>query len=317
MALSQNILDHIEKNYGFHVSDATCIHNGPDNDVYKIQTAHAPLILRLSKKTDSKNAETFAFEGSLLNHLRMHNVAVPKIITNNDGSYFSKTDNRFFVIFEFIESERFLLSSANKPPPAKVENAARSLAEMHKATLNSDIYSPSQKNLLDEIERPFRTPNFSKQYKQSDAFLKHCEAVLNTIKPKLTQYKSGILHNDYRCQNVLFNGDDIAAILDFDWSCHGPFIKDLAHAALEWSSPDQLDAPWPDVFQTFVNSYTDIHPIDITDLNIWICFSALSDTATYLCDRIDPESEPKEINSYMYNKFLFFHNNPDFINVTS
>jgi len=117
------------------------------------------------------------------------------------------------------------------------------------------------------------------------------------------------VHNDYRPGNVFFGGDKVSAILDFDWSCKGPAIKDVAHALCEWSFPDAAKRHWQDVFDTFLKGYNQMAKNKIkldNNLYRWICFSCLSDTATYFTDFANENTFKKIASSYMYQKFLYF-----------
>jgi Ser/Thr protein kinase RdoA (MazF antagonist) len=106
----------------------------------------------------------------------------------------------------------------------------------------------------------------------------------------------------------LFAKNELIGILDFDWACPGPFIKDVAHSCMEWSFPDGLLTPWLDVFKYFLDAYIQIFRIDIRDVILWCQFSALSDSATYLIDRLKGKASdtPERIDSWMYVKYKFF-----------
>jgi Ser/Thr protein kinase RdoA (MazF antagonist) len=65
----------------------------------------------------------------------------------------------------------------------------------------------------------------------------------------------GVIHNDFRAQNLLQKDNKILAILDFDWSCYGCFKKDLAQALTKWSLPDKAKTYWKDIFILFLDAY--------------------------------------------------------------
>lgn len=122
---------------------------------------------------------------------------------------------------------------------------------------------------------------------------------------------STVLHNDFRPQNVLMRGDEVAAVIDFDYSVATTTPqKDVAHAALEWSFPDAADAPDMATFQLFVESYaamnnesydTYTQRVNLLD---WVKVSALIDAAGYWL--YHPEKTAGKFGSYMYTKYLYF-----------
>ena len=125
------------------------------------------------------------------------------------------------------------------------------------------------------------------------------------------QEPTSLIHNDYRPGNVFFDTNErLAGIIDFDWSCVGPTIKDVALGALEWSFPDGATEPNFQLFDSFLegyNSTADQTQERNRNLYEWIAFAALSDAATYFCDLVaeDP-AEKRKVASYMYGKYKFF-----------
>jgi len=128
---------------------------------------------------------------------------------------------------------------------------------------------------------------------------------------KMYQGVRGLIQNDFRPSNVFFDDSDhLAGIIDFDWSCIGPIIKDIALGVLEWSFPDGAAAPDFMIFNSFLAGYNSIairKQEKDRQLYDWISFAALSDAATYFCDRVsDPTARRRISASYMYKKFQFF-----------
>jgi homoserine kinase type II len=53
---------------------------------------------------------------------------------------------------------------------------------------------------------------------------------------------TGVIHGDLFRDNVLFQGDDIAALLDFESASHGPLVFDLMVTILAWCYREAFDA---------------------------------------------------------------------------
>jgi homoserine kinase type II len=52
---------------------------------------------------------------------------------------------------------------------------------------------------------------------------------------------SGITHGDLFRENVLWDGDSVAAMVDFECACHGPFAYDLMVCVLAWCYRSSFD----------------------------------------------------------------------------
>jgi homoserine kinase type II len=69
----------------------------------------------------------------------------------------------------------------------------------------------------------------------------------------------GLCHGDLFRDNVLWHGDEIAALLDFESAAEGPFAFDLAVTMLAWCVGDALDAS---LARAMFDGYRSVRPID-------------------------------------------------------
>ncbi len=150
---------------------------------------------------------------------------------------------------------------------------------------------------------------FESQFEGGADLVRQAKSILEF--GKTYQGARGVIQNDFRPSNVFFDeSDHLAGIIDFDWSCIGPIIKDIALGALEWSFPDGAIAPDFTIFDSFLTGYNSVairKQEKDQQLYDWIAFAALSDAATYFCDRVsDPTARRRISASYMYKKFQFF-----------
>ncbi|MDO8658339.1 MAG: phosphotransferase, partial [Candidatus Levybacteria bacterium] len=188
--------------------------------------------------------------------------------------------------------------------------AGRTLACMHEIGKTFKPVSSRSRNIFIELERVLQYEDvFKKYFEDGSIFI---EQVKETIKfGKEDKSPIGLIHNDYRAGNIFFKNDkEINGIIDFDWSCFGPLMKDIALGVLEWSFPDGRTEPDFTIFDAFLDGYNSVSVQKYAkdkELYSWIMFSALSDTSTFFCDRLSSLDLKKKIDSsYMYRKYLFF-----------
>lgn len=303
------IVSAIKNLYELSASNLVAIYDGSDNTVLKSLTNVGDIIVKISKR--DKSAESLEQEAFVLQELKKNSVLVPEYLKNKKNSHFFTIDNHKVVCSKFINGEKIGLEQ--KPNPELIVSAAQALANLHRA--GSQIKSLKfERNIFTELHRLGERRNaFLDTYEEAEDFIELVSFYQKKMHEVSEHEGSGFIHNDYRIHNVLVDNNKITAILDFDWSTIGPFKKDLAHAALEWSFADGNDSPWKDVFSLFLKTYLASMNIGSEDIRSWIVFSALSDACTYYIDRL-PEGKPdkkKKMQSYMHLKALYFHNMDD------
>lgn len=310
----KNILNTTNKTYPKNFNQIKLLQDGHDNDVYLLKTNDdEKYILRISKREmDIKSKNDFLFEADILDSLNIPNILVPKVLKTKENKNVININNRFAIIFKYLDGENIVLNVDSKPSLDIVKQAGIILAKLHKSLENFKSEYKNSRNIFVELEKLLqRKTQLKDLFTNADEVLGNCEKYLDWGR---NNFKiDGVIHNDFRAQNLLQKDGKISAILDFDWSCYGCFKKDLAQALTEWSMPDKLESYWKDVFDTFLNAYEKEsgHKFDKKELLNWICFNCLSDTATYTLGVLDRNSaikEKKELKSYMYKKFLFFNN---------
>lgn len=302
----QNILNQykiLEKN------PVVFIRESSDNIIYSIGNKEKK-ILRISKRLPLNDIQ---FEFEALSYLFNKGVAVPKWIkTKNDNFYASTSNISTAILFDFIEGIHSERTVEKMPTEIQAYEAGKALALLHNAGQDFSPKALRNRNIFSELRRVTQNKDiFVKEYDGGEKFVDEInEAILfgeNNSGPK------GFIHNDYRVGNVFFKKDDsnqIKEIIDFDWSCTGPLIKDLGLALIEWSFVDGEESPDYKIMDSFLDGYNSESNYKIeksSNLYNWMWFSGLSDTATWLCDNISTSGFIKRVDrSYMYQKAQFF-----------
>jgi homoserine kinase type II len=283
-------LDEISAKLGQNFISMKSIRHGSDNNVFVLETADKKYILREALR-DKPEIDSL-FERNFSDFLHSRGIPVRKIIASSDN----------LSLLSFRDGASVKVENIDDP---KAFNGGATLARYHVTSSEFDTLPMPSRTMTSELERAVSSAEkLSSTYTNGGIFANDVKSVMDNI--ALSAQPDCILHNDFRAQNVLFNGDDISAILDFDWACRGIALKDLGHALAEWSFPDGGKFNRA-IFRAFLDGYKSVNPdIDVHAIMSWIGFGCLSDAATYLVDSLDDHIEHGPILSWMYSKYLFF-----------
>ena len=84
-----------------------------------------------------------------------------------------------------------------------------------------------------------------------------------------------LLHGDYWPGNILWDGSELVAVIDWEDAAIGSSISDLAMCRAE------LDVQFGDqAVQSFTKSYLAAHPVDVSDLRLWEVYVGSAALAT-------------------------------------
>ncbi len=277
-----------------------------DNFVYSIGEKNKT-ILRISKRLP---VEDIKFEYEAIMHLFNAGVTVPKCLLTKAGNFYTLINGNVAVLFEFIDGHHINIDKDHLPTKTQAYSAGKGLGSMSNAAVSFKSSAPRKRNFYTEFERVLKISDiFINQFEGGKEFIGQIEEVIKFGKSQ-TEVE-GLVHNDYRSHNVFFNDkDEFAGIIDFDWSCNGPIIKDLALAVVEWSFPDGAIEPDFELFDVFLEGYNSVAINKVAKdqrLYSWIKFTTLSDASTYFCDLAEDATSTKRIvRSYMYRKYTYF-----------
>lgn len=290
------------------ISPIVLLRESSDNLVYLIGEK-SKKILRISKRLP---VDDIRFEYEATEFLSKSGISVPKWLTTKTSDFYTLIDNNVAVLFDFIEGHHIEVNKDNLPTQIQAYNAGKGLGLISNASAGFTSTSPRQRNIFSEFDRVISMSEiFINKFEGGQEFVDQVKEMINFGKKQ--NESVGFIHNDYRPSNVFFNdNDELVGIIDFDWSCIGPIIKDLALAIVEWSFPDGSAEPDFKIFDSFLEGYNSATKNKWQKderLYSWIKFATLSDASTYFCDLADdPDSTKRIIKSYMYRKFKFFSN---------
>ncbi len=278
------------------------IQKGVDNDSYSfITTSGEKKVARISR---NKKLEELLWEFELMSELRKNNARTVNIFFPANKKNCLLFNSNPITCFDFIEH----IPTVNNTK--LVYEAGVTLYEFHQVSKQIKLNIQNNRTIFTEYKRVLANQDIiAEKYVNGDYFIKNVKKVFDIAEKQ--KIDCGIIHNDYNTANVLFNKDKIPTIIDFDLSCYGPLIMDVAYGAVCWSTKNGDYLPDVDMFKQFVEGYNKFapHKINIDGLFFfWAAFSCLSIACDLFCDSLVSNTyDIKNVSqSWMYQRFEYY-----------
>lgn len=306
-----HLINILSKNYSFDNSqDLTLLRKGTDNDVYVFFSKNGKkIIARVGKR---KIASSIKFEIGLIEALIRNRVAVaPVVKTLSKKEFVELSDGTAIACFEFVNGKPVELNN-NIPDVSLIKQAAKALGKFHQATINLNLNPTGRRTIYSEFERALELKQkIVVMFTDGKEFIGNVKETLERAKDIKTVW--GIIHNDYNPSNILFQNSKLMSIVDFDWACPGPFLIDVGHGAVTWSTKEEEIEPDEKDFDEFIRSYRQISPLgkfNDQELYFWAAYSCLYLAANFICDSTinNKYGITRTDQSWMYKRFKYYRN---------
>ena len=232
------------------------ISDGVENTNYILKTTMGKYILTLFEQI---SLDDLPFYLSLMDYLDRQNMTCPKPIANNEGRFRRDLAGKPTTIFSFLEGAPVLNTDIT---PNECSKLGAILATLHQSaekfpeqkennrSLNSwvSLFKQCQKDI----------PNLDKDLEQ---LLKQELSFLKSNWSKLSELPRGLIHADLFPDNVLFDKNGQANVIDFYFACTDFLAYDLAICLNAWCF-DGLNFTYnKDKGQAFFSAYQNIRPL--------------------------------------------------------
>ena len=231
--------DFLRKNYLdiFQTVSIQLISRGVENQNYLVETGKQAYVLRVYSRdhsiTGSRKRAEIEFELDFMEHVRGQGVPAPEVIKNSSGAkineMFINEKFHYSVLFSFIQGEEALAYNSEN-----ARSMAETLLKLHKA---SQIYQ------YETVRRwPGNIVGSSLAYYQENRGLSdlyrhkldsiYAQAADGYKKIQSLPFPIGIVHGDIKLENVLFEGNHVIAILDFDDYRESYLVEELTRTVM-------------------------------------------------------------------------------------
>lgn len=244
--------------YGLKDADVKLIRHY-DNLIYRIKTKKVYALKICSPKINKKQLDQEVEWLSAL--LRDTNLLVPKPIPDKQGNLISKIEDRYCVLYEWLEGERVSQIMSSKI----ARQVGEMMAKLHLHASNYDSGDRLKNSTHDKALDCFDGDYFfgSNSWWQTKAkeqlpndFEKMIPAVekakhlIESLSKSPDQF--GMIHSDLHFSNIIYNGEKFA-IIDFGDCAMGYYLMDIAVTETEfkdYSNADQLIPAFRESYQS-------------------------------------------------------------------
>ncbi|CAN5455939.1 homoserine kinase [soil metagenome] len=195
-----------------------------------IQTTQGKFVFRYY---ENRAKEAVRFESHLLEYLKTQHYPSPAPFKNAQGDYVSLYHNKPYMILDFRDGQHI-----EHPSAIHNQQLIQKVAELQKLT--QDYHSPYtayrwnySPELCRTLARAEATKLHTKDAEEKFIWLSEQLAALQ-LPPTLPK---GICHCDFHFSNVLFQGDEFVALLDFDDANYTFLTFDLVGLIETWAWP--------------------------------------------------------------------------------
>lgn len=203
------------------------IHNGVPfggaSTHFVVETPRGKHLLRIDR---TKGELEVKRELDLLVFLRKHGYPCPQPLADRKGRWYRENGGACLSLYRWIDG---VPPPPEKLTPPRLEAVGRALAELH--TLGKGykkgIENRFSHERIAELYLRLRErlpPYFRKIVRTLDDEVEYLRHYLENKLPK------GMIHGDVSLDKLVFRGEKLVAIVDFESACRGKFVFDLAAA---------------------------------------------------------------------------------------
>lgn len=266
-ALSLAEAQRLGREFGLEITELEALEAGSVNSNFRIATSDGVYFGRLNEEQTATGAE---HELELLEALSRAGVKVGKPLRRRTGGFLAEHAGKPFALFPWVPGVSLCKKLVTAEHCRKIGAA---LAQVHQAGVDAGRLGPGRfqpADMLDRlefVERESGRPDLLQEVAKVRALYAHYATRRDATLPR------GVVHGDLFRDNVLWSGDEIAALLDFESVFHGPLSYDLAVTILAWCYGDAFE---PELVRAMASGYADVRPFSRDEIASFSLEAALA-----------------------------------------
>ena len=277
--LNMDFIEELADDYNFgRITKVRDIPEGSVNSNYQVEAGRGRFLIRVD---EVKGESDLRREIDLLAFLRKHAFPCPHPLQDRMGRFYRDYQSKCTSVFRYYDGR---VITPARLRPSQLETIGRTLGELH--TIG--------KGYKKGIDNRFSFERVADLYLGvRDRLPNYFRKITRTLEDEieyLTQYlenklPKGIIHGDLFADNLLFRGEKLTAVLDFDAACRGKFIFDIATAVNALCFVDGFYSL--DRFRWVLQGYESVRTLSLAEWDAFpneLRYSSLRFTITRLHD---------------------------------
>lgn len=232
------------------------IAGGITNTNYFVDTERGRYVLTLLEDDSADDADYFF---ALTAHLQEHGVPCAHPVADLDGNYLQTLHGKPAALVDRLDG--WLLE---RPTIEQCAAAGEQLARLHFAGRDfpQRRINPRGTTWSRSTAARLRPALSVEECVLLDGALCDLQSLDWSVLP------CGVIHGDYFIDNLLFDGDRVAGVLDFYYACDEAWLFDLAIAVNDWCSSDDgaLEA---ESSRAMLQAYASVRPFSADERAAW------------------------------------------------
>ena len=275
----------------------TGIPAGSVNTLYLLETTRGKFFLKIDEAKGMVEAQR---ELELLQFLRTKGFRCPQPLVDRNGHLLRQYHGKPLSLSSLLPGKTL---SEVQMTPAHLTHVGQLLALLHQLS----EHAPKSE------ENRFSFPRILALYQEVREYLPgYFKHVVHTLDDEVTYQQEyyedrlpkGLVHGDVFADNLLFRGEKVVGLLDFEAACYGKFLFDLATTV---NSLCYCEGHFViERFDALLNGYQSRRPLSLVEWDAFpneLRFSALRFTVTRLKDFF---LHPMDVHSRVHKDFREF-----------
>ena len=236
--------------------DLQGIASGIENTNYFVSTTHGRYVLTLFEKIP---ADELPYYINLMAHLARHGLPCPSPIADLENGYLGQLNGKSACIVSRLKG-----ASLTAPLSAHCAQVGEMLANMHLAATSYPAHSANPRGPA--WWRAMAPEVLPKLDAAETALLK--EELRFQSLYRHEELPRGVIHADLFRDNVLFDQDTLAGVIDFYYACNDAWLYDLAITVNDWCVTESVTLD-PARRGALLNAYHAVRPLTAIERGAW------------------------------------------------